>query len=166
MKQFSRYLIPVCIGLLTFAALRYFNPLPPKEEIANLECNFALVDETKPVAIPLALGEINEISLEAELTNKSIDDGVILWSAEGLAKFEGGTRELSGVVFTTSSDQIRGLGFWRDLPGERADYLRIMTLNQDGGLDWNESVAYAYFDSDPDKLNHPLNYTCKISRNN
>ena len=164
MRVAARYLFPVLVALLTYAALNYFFPRPPKPETAQLRCNFALAAGERPVSVPTERTEITKLVFAAQLSNPSAHNGLSLWQADGTATADKERWELDGPVFSNQSNRIQGFGLWRTRPGTRRQNLRILTLNEDGILDWDERSAFVSFDGDNEKLGHRFDYRCKLVR--
>lgn len=163
MRKISQVIIPIAIGLLAFGAGRYFFPPAPTPPTGQISCAFLLSANTPPVRSANSSIEVSRVDLTAQLTNLSKHDGVLLWHADGTAMIGGQSRVMSGVVFLNPNRTVRGMGLWQDRPGQDGDKLRIMTLNTEGVLDWNETSAYAYFETESNKLAHPFSYKCKTA---
>lgn len=68
----------------------------------------------------------------------------------------------SGAVFLAEDSTITGLALNIDHPDFGYGSLRIATLNDGGMLDSNPSTAFLFF-LVPEKLSHPVSYTCRIA---
>lgn len=164
MKELPRYIIPIAIGLLTFAVLRYLFPSPPTPETAHLECSFVAPEQSASVTIPYSQDRIGRIDYEADLIGKYVDGDVILWHADGVATYQGGSQNLAGAIFLRPTNEVRGLGLYRDRYPHQSVDLRISTLNENGNLDWDEDSAFVYFENAPDKMAHQFDYSCAVSQ--
>lgn len=164
MKELRRYIMPIAIGLLTFAVLRYFFPSPAAPETAHLECSFVAPKQSASVTIPYSQDRIGRIDYEADLTGKYVDGDVILWHADGVATYQGGSQNLAGAIFLRPTNEVRGLGLYRDRYPHQSVDLRISTLNENGNLDWDEDSAFVYFENAPDKMAHQFDYSCAVNQ--
>jgi hypothetical protein len=81
------------------------------------------------------------------------------------ARFEGGSQQMSGAIFLTKTDKVRGVMLYRDRYPHQAVDLRISTLNENSNLDWDEARAYVYFEGADAKLDHPFAYRCNVTKN-
>lgn len=158
MRLLRKYLVPVLIGLGTFAALQFFNPLSPPPETARLDCVFEAHSETGALPIPYRQAAVSRIKFQAELSGKSTHDDVLLWHAKGTVNFADQSQQLAGAVFLKTDNEVRGLGLYRDQYPHSAEDLRISTLNENGILDWNEQFAFIYFENASEKLAHAFDY--------
>ena len=144
------------------AVFRYFYPQSPRPETANLKCTFEVERGASPADFPASTTKINEIKFNGELSGKSVHEGTSLWSAHGIASFQGNSQELAGSIFMASSGKVEALSLYRDrYPNQTAD-LRISTLNNDGKLDSNERSAFVYFTGATNKMAHPYSYRCNV----
>tara|TARA_B100000678_G_C18160661_1_gene482890 strand:- start:171 stop:686 length:516 start_codon:yes stop_codon:yes gene_type:complete len=161
-KKLSRFIIPIAIGLLTFAALRYLFPSSPAAETAHLECSFAAPEQSALVTNPHSQDRIGRIDYEADLTGKYVDGDLILWHADGVATYQGGSQNLAGAIFLRPTNEVRGFGLYRDRHPHQSDDLRISTLNENGNLDWDDESAFVYFENAPDKMAQQFDYSCTV----
>lgn len=163
MKAVLRYAVPIAFALSIFAILRFFFPTGAEPDMRKLSCIFRVETGASSVTIPYSAREISVVAFDAELSGKSVHEDVNLWSARGVATFEGTSQELTGPVFLRPDGKVRGLSLYRDRYPRQAVDLRISTLNNDGKLDWNEHSAFVYFEGGRSKMSHPYTYRCDVT---
>ncbi len=164
MKEMPRYILAIAIGLLTFVVSCYFFPSPPTTQTAHLECSFVAPEQSASVGIPYSHERIFIIDYKAVLTSNYVDGGAVLWDADGLATYQGGSQNLVGTIFLQPTNEVRGLVLYRDRYPHQSDDLRISTLNENGKLDWDEETAFVYFENAPDKMSHRFDYSCTVKK--
>jgi hypothetical protein len=149
----------VAIGL-GWLAHHYFSTTP--SQTARMDCRFDLAADAPPARSAVSSIAVSRVDVAIRLTMRSVDDGMMLWHADGVAKFAGQSRPVSGVVFVREKGPVSGFSLWEERSADDEGKLRIATLNQDGKLDWSETVAYVRFTNAEDKRRHPFGYACKM----
>jgi hypothetical protein len=163
LRRVSGAIVPIAVGLLVLAGLRYFFPLAPAPPTGQINCTFQLAPNAPPARSAYSSVEVSRIEASARLTGRSEEHGIALWHAEGTAKLADQSMPLSGFVFLKRDRTVTAIGLWQDPPGHEGDELTIWTLNKGGMLDSDEATAYVRFKSDSNKLGHPFRYKCKAA---
>lgn len=158
-RTFIRPLLATILGVsAAVLAFQFFKHDPSRTQ---LECDFTQQQPGAAVVTPSGNRNITNLRL----------DGSLEAGADGLASFRGTANwqearavsgAVSGGVFLAGDSTITGLALNIDHPDFGHGSLTIATLNEGGMLDSNPNTAFLFF-LVPEKLSHPVNYTCRIA---
>lgn len=161
LRNVIEFVVAVAMGLLAFAALQTFFPPQPKAPEGAVQCTFQLSANATPARRTATSMPVSQVEIDAKLTGRFEDNGSVLWQMNGSAALGNQTIPISGVLFINHGI-IDGLMLDQGPLARESDQLMIATLNRDGVLDTNESIAYVRFATEP-KLGHPFRYRCKAT---
>ncbi len=165
MRNIARYAIAAAVGASVFFVFQYLNPVPSRET-ADVNCILDAEDGAIPLNVPNSREIVKKVEFSGEMTGRYTDKetGTDLWHADGEVRFAGNSQRMSGAIFLTTTNEVRGVMLYRDRYPHQAVDLRISTLNENSNLDWDEARAYVYFEGAEAKLDHPFAYRCKIRK--
>lgn len=149
---------------LLMGSLAVYSAVGPiaKQTVVTCEFQPQAPATLRNVANP---GPLQKIRVRGRLSGDGAND---LYHYDGDATWLVGERPfaapVTGSFFLAADRSIEALMLFIAHPGFENDELRVVTLNRNGILDANRSIAFLFVDP-AEKLSHPARYRCQSDRN-
>ena len=159
-KALKALILPV---VLLGAGAFLLRATAPGDETASISCRFKSIDE-EGIRIPYSGATIERVLLDGDLRHKSVSSETKSerWQFEGVATFAGKEQNLVGSTHVSQKGKVNVLALSPDKSIREGTDFSIATLNENGGLDFDERRAYLFFGNSTLHTPNPLSFECEI----